>query len=260
MVDEALAFLSAHRDRPCFINLWFDDVHTPYRPREGEDARELTARFRDVLAGVDRQVGRLLDRLRELGQEQNTLVVLSGDNGPEPSLNRTRAGGLRGMKWSLYEGGIRTPLVVRWPGVIPAGQVNTTTVVGAVDCFPTLCALAGVPVPTGVQFDGEDLSGVFKGAKSARTRPLFWEYGRKPAPEGKTGIRAFPYPNEPGAKSPNVAVRDGDWKLLVNADGSSAELYDLAADPNEAKNVAAENAEVARRLTTQALAWRKSLP
>ncbi len=260
MVDETLAFLQAHRDQPCFVNLWFDDVHTPYRPREGEDPLELPARFRDVLTEVDRQVGRLLDRVRELGLEQNTLVVLTGDNGPEPSLNRTRTGGLRGMKWSLYEGGIRTPFVARWPGVIPAGKVNNTTVVSAVDCFSTLCALAGVPAPAGVKFDGEDLSAVFKGGTQPRTQPLFWEYGRKPAPEGKSAIRAFPYPGEPDSKSPNVAVRDGVWKLLVNADGAGTELYHLGTDPNEAKNLAATEPAVTKRLTEAALAWRKSLP
>lgn len=260
MVDEAIAFVKRSGGQPWFVNLWLDDIHTPYRPKEGKDDREFTAKYRDVLQETDRQVGRLLDALREIGAEQNTLVLLAGDNGPEPSLQRTRTGGLRGMKWSLYEGGIRTPLVVRWPGVVAARTVNTTTVVSAVDFLPTLCALAGVPAPAGVKFDGEDLSGAFKGSVQPRTKPLFWEYGRKPAPGGKSGIRAFPYPNEPGSKSPNVAVRDGNWKLLVNADGSGAELFHLATDPNEATNVVAENADVARRLTGAALAWRKSLP
>ena len=260
MVDATLAFAKRGGAQPWLVNLWPDDVHTPYRPREGKADREFAARYRDVLLETDRQIGRLLDGLRELGAATNTLVLLAGDNGPEPSLNRTRTGGLRGMKWSLYEGGIRTPLIARWPGVIPANRVNTTTVVSAVDFFPTLCALAGVPAPTGVKFDGEDLSAVFQGAKAGRTRPLFWEYGRQPAPAGKSGIRAFPYPNEPGAKSPNVAVRDGDWKLLVNADSTGTELYNLATDSNETKNLTATEAATAARLQAAALAWRKSLP
>lgn len=260
MVDETLAFAKKSGAKPWLVNLWLDDVHTPYRPKEGKDDRELPAKYRDVLMETDRQVGRLLDGLRELGAEKNTLVLLAGDNGPEPSLERKRTGGLRGMKWSLYEGGIRTPLVVRWPGVVSAGQVNDTTVVNAVDFFPTLCALAGVPAPAEAKFDGEDLSAVLKGANAARTKPLFWEYGRKPAPEGKTAIRAFPYPNEPDSKSPNVAVREGDWKLLVNADGAGAELYNLATDRTESKNLAAEQPDVAKRLTAAALAWRRSLP
>ncbi len=260
MVDETLAFAKRSGARPWLVNLWLDDVHTPYSPKEGKDEREFAAKYRDVLVETDRQIGRLLGGLRELGAATNTLVLLAGDNGPEPSLNRTRTGGLRGMKWSLYEGGIRTPFVARWPGVIPANRVNTATVVSAVDFFPTLCALAGVPTPAGVKFDGEDLSAVFRGANTGRTQPLFWEYGRQPAPVGKSGIRAFPYPNEPGAKSPNVAVREGDWKLLVNADGPGAELYDLATDPNETKNLAGADPATVTRLRAAALAWRKSLP
>ena len=89
---------------------------------------------------------------------------------------------------------------------------------------------------------------------------IFWEYGRKPASSDHKALRAFPYPNEPNSKSPNVAVRDGDWKLLVNADGSSTELYDLSKDRTESRNVAEERADIAGRLKDAALMWRQSLP
>jgi len=264
MVDETLAFAKKHAAQPWLVNLWLDDVHTPYVPSDEQKATAGegvgTAEYRAVLRETDRQIGRLLDGLRNLKLDANTLVILAGDNGPQPSFDRRRTAGLRGMKWSLYEGGIRTPLVVRWPGVVPAGAVNSSTVVSAVDFFPTLCSLANVPSPDGASFDGEDLSAVFRGGKRSRSKPLFWEYGRKPAPKGKKGLRAFPYPDEPGSKSPNVAVRDGRWKLLVNADGSRTELYDLNADPKETKNLAETRPDIARRLTEQALAWRKSLP
>ncbi len=264
MVDETIAFAKAHAAQPWLVNLWFDDVHTPFRP--SDDQRDKagegkgTAEFRAVLRETDRQIGRLLDALRESGLEADTLVLVAGDNGPEPSFDHARTAGLRGMKWSLYEGGIRTPLIARWPGVVPAGVVNDTTVVSGADFFPTLCSLAKVPVPANTVFDGEDLSGVFRGGKPARAKPLFWEYGRKPQAPGAKGIRAFPYPGEPGAKSPNVAVRDGNWKLLINADGSGAELYDLAADPGESRNLGLEEPELARRLGTAAREWRASLP
>jgi len=244
------------------VNLWLDDIHTPYAPSEAQRAAAGdgtgTAAYRAVLREADRQVGRLLDGLRDLNLDTNTLVILAGDNGPQPSFDRRRTAGLRGMKWSLYEGGIRTPLVVRWPGVVPAGVVNHATVIAAVDFFPTLCALAGLPAPDAVKFDGENLAAAFRGVAVTRTKPLFWEYGRKPAASGPTVIRAFPYPDEPQSKSPNVAMREGQWKLLVNADGSGAELYDLAADPNEATNLVV--LPVAGRLREAALAWRKSLP
>ncbi len=138
--------------------------------------------------------------------------------------------------------------------------MNESTVVGAVDVFLTMCSLSGVPAPQQTAFDGEDFSAAFRGERQRRTRPLFWEYGRWPAQAKGKGPRGFPYPTEPDAKSPNVAMRDGDWKLLVNADGSGAELYNLATDRNETRNRAAEQPEVLQRLIKAALKWRKSVP
>ena len=255
MVDEALAFLKARSGKPCLVNLWLDDTHTPFRPVDGADERDQLEKFRDVLTGTDRQIGRLLDGLHDLGIEKDTLILLAGDNGPEPSFDHARTGGLRGMKWSLYEGGIRTPLIARWPGVIPPGQVDETTVVSAVDLFPTLASLAGIPLPAGHVSDGEDMTTAFKGVPRARSHPLFWEYGRKPAQKGQ-GIRTFPYPKEADAKSPNVAVREGRWKLLVNADDSGAELYDLNSDPQETMNRTESEPELTARLKQMALKWR----
>ena len=264
MVDQTIAFLKEHAAQPCFVNLWLDDVHTPYVP--SDEQRLLagegpgTAEYRAVLKETDRQIGRLLAALKEMRIDDHTLVLVAGDNGPQPTFDRARSGGLRGMKWSLYEAGVRTPLIVRLPGVIAAGNADDSTVVGAVDLFVTLAHLCGVPTPDAVSFDGEDMSAAFKGTPQARTKPLLWEYGRKPAPAGKTGIRLFPYPTEPEAKSPNVAMRDGDWKLLINADGSEAQLYHLGTDPKETKNLIHRETGMAELMKTRALEWRRSLP
>ena len=167
MVDETLSFAKQHPNQPWFINLWLDDTHTPFRPSDDQKIHDAggpgTIAYRAVLKETDHQVGRLLDSLRELKVDQNTIVILAGDNGPQPSFDRARTNGLRGMKWSLYEGGIQTPFIIRWPGHVPAGVTNTTTVLTAVDIFPTLCALTGVAPPEGVEFDGEDASLAFKG-------------------------------------------------------------------------------------------------
>jgi arylsulfatase A-like enzyme len=158
---------------------------------------------------------------------------------------------LRGSKISLYEGGDREPLIVRWPGHVPAGRVDSNTVISAVDFFPMFCKLTDTPLPKNAAFDGEDLTESFFGKSLLRQNPLFWEYGRN---------SSFGYPPNRRDRSPNVAIRHGKWKLLVNADGSSVELYDLDADRNETQNLAAANPEVAKHLTEAALQWRKSLP
>jgi arylsulfatase A-like enzyme len=130
---------------------------------------------------------------------------------------------------------------------------NTETVVAAVDLLPSLCRVVGATLPTGYEADGEDLSPAFLGISTPRrTRPIYWEYGRNDT--------SFEYPADLRHRSPNVAIRDGDWKLLVNADGSRVELYDLIADPNEARNCADEQPAVARKLVDAALEWRRSLP
>lgn len=267
MVDQTLAFFKTHRQdkKPCFINLWLDDTHTPFRPTEAKDEREVAAKFRDVLTETDRQIGRLLAGLEEMGLAQDTLLILAGDNGPEPSLERSRTGGLRGMKWSLYEGGIRTPLMVRWPGHVPAGLTNDQTVICAIDLVPTLAALSGLPLPANYASDGEDLSAAFLGKSPLRQKPLFWEYGRsrqaKPMPSGGKGkIRLFPYPQEPDSRSPNLAMRQAQWKLLMNSDESQVELYDLDRDPKETQNLAGKHPETAAQMQQALRQWKASLP
>ncbi len=261
MVDRTLEFLRKNADRPCFVNLWLDDVHTPWVPsaedqRAGRGGRasgkgDTPDRLRRVLAEMDRQVGRLLEALRQRKTNRPTLVLFLGDNGPLPTFEQRRTAGLRGSKLSLYEGGIRVPCLAWGPGLVPAGRTNDATVFAAIDLFPTLGKLCGADLPQGYRPDGEDLSAALAGKAPKRARPLSWEYGRDE--------KAFAYPRGKN-RSPNVAVRDGDWKLLVNADGTGAELYDLASDPKEARDRRADRPDVAKRLTDRALKWRGSLP
>ena len=109
-----------------------------------------------------------------------------------------------------------------------------------------------MPEAVAEKLDGEDLSAAFTGAEPVRSQPLFWEYGRNET--------SFAYPPQKDNRSPNVAMRDGDWKLLINADGSGAELYNLAADRNETNNLAAKEVEITKRLSIAALNWRRSVP
>jgi arylsulfatase A-like enzyme len=260
MVDRTLDFLRERKGRPCFVNLWLDDAHTPFHPsREqlaaiGVSSEKPTdqQRFQAVLHEMDQQIGRFMEGLHALGIDQNTLVLFLGDNGPLPHFGQTRTGGLRGSKLSLYEGGIRVPLIAWWPGHIPKGAVNEETILSALDFFPTLCEIAHAKPPAGYRSDGVDMSDALFGKRPMRRQPLFFEYGRN--------TNSFTFPRDSRNRSPNVAIRDGKWKLLVNADGSGAELYDIVADPKETADVARENGQHVRRLTRAALAWRKSLP
>jgi arylsulfatase A-like enzyme len=231
------------------VNLWLDDPHTPWmpEPKEGEQLSQgdTRAKLARVLEENDRQIGRLMDAL-----PTNTLLIYTSDNGALPTLKGERTLGLRGSKLSLYEGGIRLPFIVRWPGKVPAGRVDETTVLAAVDMVPTLCAITGAK--SDASSDGEDLSAALFGTGTQRTKPLFWEYGRN--------TKSFTYPEDAKHRSPNVAIRDGKWKLLANADGSSVELYDVLADANEMKNLESDEPDVAKRLREALLSWRRSLP
>jgi len=255
-VDKTLDFLKRHKGEPCYVNLWPDDVHTPWVPSgerlsEYPNGPEQERKFRAVLDEYDRQFGRFFAGLKELGLDENTLVIFTSDNGALPTFNGQRSAPFRGSKLSLYEGGIRMPFIVRWPGHVPAGKLDEQSVIAAVDLFPSLCAIANAPLPKDVDFNGENLSAALLGKKTVkRHAPLLWEYGRNE--------ESFFYPQGKD-RSPNVAVRDGKWKLLINANGSGAELYDLSKDSAEENNLAEKDAAVTKRLSRAALAWRKSL-
>lgn len=180
MVDATLAFVQQNTGRPCFVNLWLDDTHTPFVPSEeqvkavrAEGDSELKSRYKAVLMNLDRQIGRLLDGLKET----NTLVLLLGDNGASPPFERERSGGLRGQKLSLYEGGIRVPFLAWWPSQVQGGVVNDRTVFASVDLLPTLANLCGATLPAGYSPDGEAMPAALRGGTPTRTKPLFWEYG-----------------------------------------------------------------------------------
>ena len=140
---------------------------------------------------------------------------------------------------------MRVPFLVRWPGRAPAGRRDDTTVFTAVDLLPTLCAAAGVALPADYAGDGENLLPALEGWPVARTRPVYWEWrGNQTEPDWW----------------PRLAVRDGEWKLLLTADARRVSLHRLPADRAEARDEAAAHPEVVARLSRLALAWKASLP
>jgi uncharacterized sulfatase len=247
-VERAVEFMKqSERDgKPFYVNVWPDDVHSPFFPPadlRGDGSK--AALYQGVLTNMDRQFGPLFDYVRQSPKlRDNTVILLLSDNGPEAGAGT--AGGLRGSKGQLYEGGVREPLIVWAPGLAPAakhGATNETSVLSSVDLVPSLLHLAGARGDEGVGADGMDLSATLLGKSTAtRTKPLFW---RRPPDR----------PGPPRNPLPDLAVRDGNWKLLAMTDGSQPQLYDLATDRAESRNVAAEHPEVVERLRKALLAW-----
>jgi len=257
-VDKTLGFLRRHRGTPCFVNLWPDDMHDPWVPAENQrqssqfpmSPREEAA-FKLVLAEFDKQMGRLFDGLSELGIAEHTLVIFTSDNGALPSFKGSRNGGLRGTKLSLYEGGIRMPFIVRWPGQVRAGATDSVSVLNSTDLFPTLANIASAALPTNYKGDGEDRTAVWLGTPAPRTKDMYWEYGRNDY--------AFNYP--PGNdRSPNLAIRSGKWKLLIDHHKNNPELYDMVQDCYEATNLADKHPDIVGALRAKLVTWRTYLP
>lgn len=266
-VDEAIGFIRQHRDRPFYVQLWALLPHARLNPLPGQMTPYAHLRaggsdfpfpsaaefYYSSVTELDTQVGRLLAALDELGLAENTLVVFASDNGPE-DIHRPNAGHsgvgsggpFRGRKRSLYEGGIRVPFIVRWPGHVPAGRIDNETVLSALDFLPTLGTLTGATVPTDI--DGEQAGEAWLGRKWTRQRALAWDW-------------RYAFVGDPIHHSPPLAIREGNWKLLLDPAGRRApELYILPDDPGELDNVAAEHPEVVRRLEKEARQWRERMP
>jgi N-acetylgalactosamine-6-sulfatase len=273
VADEAIRFIEAHRNRPFYLNFWTPTPHVPLYPTDEQmkpyahlkpnphipypGAKQI---YYAAVTEMDRQIGRVLDRLAELKLAANTIVMFSSDNGPEGIHEREAgisgvgsAGPFRGHKASLYEGGIRVPFIIRWPGHVPARRAEDDAILAGVDLFPTLCRLAGVKLTDSLEegLDGEDVCDILLGKSRPRTRPLFWE-------------NRFWYYEGSGTsiihKSPLLAIRQGPWKLLMNPDRSRIELYNIPRGPSEVDNKAIENPRVVEALSTKLLAWKKSMP
>ena len=249
-VERAIEFIRKQEGKPFYVNVWPDDVHSPFYPpsalRGDGTKKEL---YLGVTRAMDEQLGPLFDYVRSQPRlRTNTIIIVASDNGPEPGTGS--AGSFRGHKGNLYEGGVREPFITWAPGFMSEtarGTVNDQTVIGAVDLFPSLLKLAGVS-PEEVSFDGEDMSAAFLGRKQTpRTRPLFW-------------IRPPDRPGENGDRWPDLSMREENWKLLLMEDGTGAQLYDLAKDPGEKNNLAAQNPKIAERLSRRLIDWRRSLP
>ncbi len=237
-------------DQPFYVNVWPDDVHSPFFPpeaRRGDGAKRTL--YHGVLDTMDEQLGVMFDYIR--GSEslrENTLILVCSDNGPE--LGAGSAGPFRGHKTKLYEGGIRSSLVAWGPGLVDgSGVVNRSSHFSAIDLVPTLLKITGVKPPAGISFDGQPLEDVLLGKSDAsRDRPIFFR--RPPDRDSFYGDDDLP----------DLAVRDGQWKLLCEYDGSQVQLYDLEKDRQESNNLAGDHPQRVARLSKSLLDWHHSMP
>ena len=237
--------------KPFYVNVWPDDVHGPFFPpeaRRGDGSKRQL--YHGVLDTMDEQLGVLFNYVRNSDKlRNNTLILVCSDNGPEEGAGS--AGPFRGFKTHLYEGGIRSSLVAWGPGLIEPDAVGTNnedSVFSAVDLVPSVLSITKVGAGE-TEFDGEDLGKTLLGkSNQSRKQPLFFR--RPPDRDSYYGIE----------DCPDLAIREGKWKLLCEYDGTDAMLFDLEQDLGESKNVASENEEVTRRLLKQLVSWNKSMP
>ncbi len=254
LTDEALDFLGRQSSQPFCLNLWYYTVHTPvegkpdltayYRKKLRPGMNHTNAGYAAMVQSMDENVGRVLRKLDETGLAANTIVIFHSDNGGFINVHQgdkvTNNAPWRSGKGSLYEGGIRTPLLVRLPGQ-RNGSVCETPVTGC-DLYATIAELTGAVIPASQarEMDGVSFANLLRNPKAAfPDRPLY-----------------FQFPHYYPTTSPVSAVIDGEWKLLEYFEDGRLELYHLSIDPGEQHDLAAKEPERARRMQRQLATWR----
>ncbi len=236
--ERAVDWIGKNKDKPWFLYLPFNAQHAPLQapkkylerfPKITDEKRQL---FAAMMAGMDDAIGRVMGTIRELGQEENTLVFFIADNGGPTASTTSKNGPLRGFKMTTFEGGPRVPYIAQWKGKIPAGKTYDLPVMN-LDVLPTAIAAAGGKPEASWQLDGVDLMPYLTGAETGRPhQTLYWRFG------------------------PQWAIRDGDMKLVVSKGGSGQpELYNLATDIGESKDLAGSQPEKVKELQAMWNKW-----
>ncbi|HVJ84373.1 MAG TPA: sulfatase [Caulifigura sp.] len=247
LTKEAIEFIDQNKERPFFLSVSHYAPHGPVRFNEklkdeyqatvdAKNPRQSNAGYAAMIEAFDTSIGQLLEALDQRKLTDNTLVLFLSDNGGE--LNFTNNTPLREGKGTLYEGGVRIPLIARWPGKIPAGQVSDT-VICSVDLFPTFAAVAGGSLPQNI--DGVNITDVLSGKKKELDRTLCWHYPH--------------YHRE----KPSGSILKGDWKLIEWFESGKTELFRLDQDPYEQNDLAEKEPQRAAELLGELNRWRKDV-
>ena len=256
MTGEAIKFIEGSKDGPFFLYLPYYAVHTPIQPKsevkkkyEGNpaDGKQNNPAYAAMVETVDAGVGKIMKKLDELMLTKNTLVIFFSDNGGVGGI--TDMSPLRGSKGMLYEGGIREPMIVRWPGTIKPGTHCDVPVI-SIDFYPTFLEIAGITKPKDLKLDGENILPLFTGKKKFKKRELFWHF---PAylEAGNNLIPGLIW-----RTTPVSVIRKGDWKLLEYFEDGHLELYNLDKDISESNNLAEQLPGKVKTLHKKLLKWR----
>ncbi|HVR82691.1 MAG TPA: sulfatase-like hydrolase/transferase, partial [Planctomycetota bacterium] len=240
--DGALKFIEASREKPFFAYVAYNAPHTPLEVPEGYlqpylDAKlpEETARLYAMVTNIDDNVGRLLQKLDLLGIARNTIVIFLSDNGP--AQKRYNAG-LRGLKGTVYEGGLRVPFFFRWPAGLPEAR-KVDAPFAHIDVVPTLLEAAAIPPPANVKIDGMSFLPWLRGEKTPPDRTLFFQWHRGDVP---TRFRS-------------CTARSTRWKLVFGAPTAKPQLFDLEKNPGEEEDLAPAHPDIVERLTKEYSDW-----
>ncbi len=244
LADEAARFIREHAESPFFLHMAHYAVHTPIQAKEATIAKyrekppthQTDPVYAAMVESMDEAVGTVLDAIEDAGVADNTLVIFTSDNGG--LIGKTSNAPLRAGKGTPYEGGVRVPLLVRWPGRVPAGALCDTPA-SSIDLLPTVCAAVNVPPPEGRVIDGTNLLPVLTDGARLDRDALFWH---------------FPHYRD-AKQGPYSIVRTGDWKLIRWYEGPHHELYRLDEDPSETRDLAADQPAKCAALSARLDAW-----
>ncbi len=263
LADEAVRFIEANRDEPFFLYLPHFAVHTPiqgradlvekYKGKVRDTLRHKNPHYAAMVESLDQAVGKVLIKLEELQLDKNTIVVFTSDNGGLITRGTTTNQPLRYGKASAYEGGVRVPLIVRWPGQTKSASICDAPII-TMDLFPTLVACAGLAVPSnsgssaaGPGCDGISIVPLLNGSQTLTDRTeLFWHYPHHQH-------------YQLGGATPYSAIRSGDHKLIEFHNDGHVELYHVRDDIGESKDLAKQQPELASQLHRRLQAWRQEV-